>query len=256
MENDIVMCYNTAMEYHLGTNGKKKNNKKAVEWYQKAAEMGLAEAQVQLAKCYMAGCGVTRDLDLTFEWYHKAAEQGNGWAQYALGHLYCYTFNPPNYPEMQKWYKKAEEQGVSELPGLPEPLSPEAIAKAAELQAAGTKVTVEKKNNKSTKTKNMEEKKKFKVELSVYGSYGLEVGHIDTDEWDAEAMTKSECADIYRDGIFAAGFAPGLEMQFELAVYDEQGEKVFTSERMEDFPFVETIDDLKKLPLFSAPSTI
>jgi len=39
--------------------------------------MGLAEA----------GCGVKRDLDLTFEWYHKAAEQGNGWAQYALGHL-------------------------------------------------------------------------------------------------------------------------------------------------------------------------
>ena len=146
VKNDVVTYYNTAMEYHLGINGKKKNDKKAVEWYQKAAEMGLAEAQVQLAKCYMAGCGVKRNLDLTFEWYHKAAEQGNGWAQYALGHLYCHSFNPPNYPEMRKWYKKAEAQGVCQLPGLPEPLSPEAIAKAAELQAVGTKVSVEKKS--------------------------------------------------------------------------------------------------------------
>ncbi len=253
-ENDVVTYYNTAMEYHLGINGKKTDGKKAAEWYQRAAEMGLAEAQVQLAGCYRRGWGVESDIDLAFEWYHKAAEQGNGWAQYALGNLYGNSLkgHPRDEKEMQKWYKMAFAQGIRELPGLPEPLSPEAMAKAAELQAAGTKVTVEKKNNKPTETKNMEEKKTFKVEVSVYGSYGMEAGWVDTEEYDVDTMTKNQCSGIYRECNFSAGFAPGLGMQFELAVYDEQGEKVFTSERMEDFPFVETIEDLKKIKFFKS----
>ena len=148
VENDVVACYNTAMEYHLGINGKKQNGKKAAEWYLKAAEMGLAEAQVQLAGCYRRGWGVESDIDLAFEWYHKAAEQGNGWAQYALGDLYNQPFkgHPRDEKERVKWYKKAFAQGIRELPGLPEPLSPEAMAKAAELQAADCKVAVEKKS--------------------------------------------------------------------------------------------------------------
>ena len=160
--NDIVTYYNTAMEYHLGINGKKTDGKKAFEWYQRAAEMGLAEAQVQLAGCYRRGYGVESDIDLAFEWYHKAAEQGNGWAQYALGHLYNQPFkgHPRDEKEMQKWYKKAFAQGIRELPGLPKPLSPEAIAKATELQAAGTKVSVEKKSNKPTETKKKDTGKK------------------------------------------------------------------------------------------------
>jgi TPR repeat protein len=130
------------MEYHLGINGKKKSPVMAAPWYQKAAEMGLAEAQAWLAKFYREGIGVESDLDLAFEWYHKAAEQGLGWAQYALGNLYGNSLKAysskekmmKSYPRdemnMKKWYNKAFAQGVRELPDWPEPLSPEAIERA------------------------------------------------------------------------------------------------------------------------------
>ena len=120
VENDVVACYNTAMEYHLGINGKKTDGKKAAEWYQRAAEMGLAEAQVQLAGCYRRGWGVESDIDLAFEWYHKAAEQGNGWAQYALGNLYGNSLkgHPRDEKEMQRFINVQKGEGWREVYGI------------------------------------------------------------------------------------------------------------------------------------------
>ena len=200
-ENIIVTYYNTAMEYHLGLNGKKVDSKKAAECYKKAAEMGLAEAQMQLGGCYRRGFGVKRDIDLAFGWYHKAAEQGNGWAQYALGNLYNYAFSIPNIPEMRKWYKKASDQGIQELLGQPEPLTPEAIAKAAKLLASGCKVSVEKKSYAEEKkvSKVTTEKPPTKVTVQTTSSKPAE-----TKKNDTTMNTPSASSNKYRDHIECA----------------------------------------------------
>ena len=61
---------------------------KAVEWYRKAAEQGLAEAQYNLGVMYLNGTGVAKDEAKAVEWYRKAAEQGLAMAQYNLGVMY------------------------------------------------------------------------------------------------------------------------------------------------------------------------
>jgi TPR repeat protein len=65
----------------------KKNQKKAVEWYQKAAEQGDAIAQYNLGISYKEGQGVKKDKNKAAEWLSKAAAQGDEDAQKALQEL-------------------------------------------------------------------------------------------------------------------------------------------------------------------------
>lgn len=56
------------------------------EWYTKAAEQGLARAQVALASFYMFGWGnQARPMDQALKWLRQAAEQRNAVALYELG---------------------------------------------------------------------------------------------------------------------------------------------------------------------------
>ncbi len=61
--------------YYYGKNVKQ-NYAKAVEWYQKAAELGVELAQYNLAGCYEEGRGVAKDRTIALDWYKKAAAQG------------------------------------------------------------------------------------------------------------------------------------------------------------------------------------
>jgi TPR repeat protein len=58
-----------------------------VEWCQKEAEQGNAEAQFELGWRYEHGRGVPKDVRKAVEWYRKAAAQGNKSAQNALDRL-------------------------------------------------------------------------------------------------------------------------------------------------------------------------
>ncbi|WP_232091633.1 tetratricopeptide repeat protein [Aeromonas caviae] len=58
---------------------------KAEAWYMKAAEQGLADAQLALGVLFATGLGVIRDHDKAVTWYKKAAEQGQVDAQFNLG---------------------------------------------------------------------------------------------------------------------------------------------------------------------------
>ena len=61
---------------------------KAVEWYEKAANQGNADAQHTLGLLYYLGESVGRDYVQAAQWYEKAASQGNADAQYNLGMMY------------------------------------------------------------------------------------------------------------------------------------------------------------------------
>jgi uncharacterized protein len=59
----------------------------AVEWYQKAAEQGMPEAQTALGDAHASGSGVPADTEAAIAWYEKAAAQGHPAAQTKLAAL-------------------------------------------------------------------------------------------------------------------------------------------------------------------------
>jgi TPR repeat protein len=64
--------------------GRTADPEKAFGWFQRAAEQGMAEAQVTLGDALQSGAGVSKDFAAAEEWYKKAAEQGNEAAQSRL----------------------------------------------------------------------------------------------------------------------------------------------------------------------------
>ena len=70
--------YSMAMlgdRYYRGK-GFKQNYYKAFEWYMKAAELGVKQAQYNVGGCYEMGRGIEKNMVKAIYWYTKAAEQG------------------------------------------------------------------------------------------------------------------------------------------------------------------------------------
>ena len=67
--------------------GVERDPEAAVEWYRKAAEQGLPEAQTALGDLYARGIGVAADPEAARAWYEKAAAQGHAPAQAKLAAL-------------------------------------------------------------------------------------------------------------------------------------------------------------------------
>ena len=61
--------------YHIGE-GCTQDLKKALHWYEKAAQQGLAEAQLNYGIMYGKGEGCTKDMQKAKTWLQKAADQG------------------------------------------------------------------------------------------------------------------------------------------------------------------------------------
>jgi TPR repeat protein len=60
-----------------------------VDWYRKAADQGLPDAEGELGNCYLEGNGVPKDIPEGIKWTRRAATQGFAQAQNTLG--LCYT---------------------------------------------------------------------------------------------------------------------------------------------------------------------
>jgi TPR repeat protein len=61
----------------------------ALQWFQKAAAQGDADAQWQLGSMYANGKGVPQNYKEAVEWYRRAADQGYRPAQDQLGYIYA-----------------------------------------------------------------------------------------------------------------------------------------------------------------------
>ncbi|MCR5348603.1 MAG: TIR domain-containing protein [Bacilli bacterium] len=101
----------------------------AANWYQKAADNGLKEAEEKAAKCYLAlaregdplymfniglcycnGEGVEQSYEKGAEWYKKAADLGNAGAMNNLGLLYRHGQGvKASARQAAIWFKKAAE---------------------------------------------------------------------------------------------------------------------------------------------------
>ncbi len=66
----------------------------SVRWYERAARLGVAEAQYDLARAYELGHGTAQNLMQAEFWYREAAEQGHDRAAEALARLYANGLTP------------------------------------------------------------------------------------------------------------------------------------------------------------------
>ena len=105
--NDAYSMYNIGVMYYTGELGKV-DYAMAAEWYEKAADLGLKEAQYNLAFMYDTGKGVKNDFEKAMRLYKLAAEQGDDLAQHNIGVLYTKGEGVPvNLSEAKKWYTKS-----------------------------------------------------------------------------------------------------------------------------------------------------
>lgn len=83
----------------------------AAREFERAAELGNAEAGFRLANMYETGDGVGASMVRALDWYRIAAEQGSEKAQFNLGHLYATGRNVErNLHNATRYYRMAAEQ--------------------------------------------------------------------------------------------------------------------------------------------------
>ena len=87
--------------------------------WRKAADQGFADAQVNLARMYGTGLGVTQDDATAVSWIRKAADQGHTQAQGLLGARYGLGIGvPQDYVLAHMWFNLAAAGGDKEAVGL------------------------------------------------------------------------------------------------------------------------------------------
>jgi TPR repeat protein len=88
---------------------------KSAKWIEKAAENEHVQAQHKLSYVYNYGRGVHKDHKQAIKWCRKAAEQGYVSAQVELGHQYSYGVNlSKDLFKATEWYSKGAKQGSTE----------------------------------------------------------------------------------------------------------------------------------------------
>lgn len=95
--------YNLAYCYQVGI-GVEKNQKTAIEWYQKSADKGFNDALYQLMMAYGNGDGVEEDHEKAFSYALKCAENNDGTCMWNV--VNCYYFGmgvEKNIDKMLEW---------------------------------------------------------------------------------------------------------------------------------------------------------
>ncbi len=105
------------------------NYPKAAALYRKDAELGVINAQVNLAIMYLDGQGVPQEYQQAAKWFLAAAEQGNAEAQFNIGVLYQDGKGVEKNPvEADKWFHLAKS--FNNVERIEKTMSPEQIAEA------------------------------------------------------------------------------------------------------------------------------
>ncbi len=103
--------------YYHG-HGVRESDQQALQWFERAARQGLAEAQFHLGNMYAygladQGAGAGTDANrLAAQWIFEAARQGHAEAQYSLGIMFLTgTGVVQDETEAQRWIARAAAQG-------------------------------------------------------------------------------------------------------------------------------------------------
>ena len=100
-------------DYESG-NGVQKSMKQARVWYGRAAELGDAQAQHNLALMHANGQGGPVSMEQARVWYGRAAEQGYPPAQFNLAIMHQNgEGGPVSMEQARVWYGRAAERGYA-----------------------------------------------------------------------------------------------------------------------------------------------
>lgn len=106
---------NLGAAYDNGIGGLQEDPVKAVEWYRKSAQQGVAEAQFNLAHCLATGRGSQQNYAESFVWMERAAIQNVPEAQFLLGVMYMDGVGIHSDEKMaRKWLEKASKAGIED----------------------------------------------------------------------------------------------------------------------------------------------
>ncbi|MBQ6827314.1 MAG: SEL1-like repeat protein, partial [Thermoguttaceae bacterium] len=103
-----------AMYYIAQVYRDKEEYEEAAKWYQKGAEAGYADAMFALAMAYFKGEGVPQDNKKCEEYLLKAAELGHLNSIVNLGHAYSLIEELKDLKKAVFWYQKAADLGSAE----------------------------------------------------------------------------------------------------------------------------------------------
>ncbi|MGE0036101.1 MAG: hypothetical protein AB7S93_10730 [Xanthobacteraceae bacterium] len=113
-KGDPAAQYEVAQRYADGR-GVSQNLKTAAEWFERAAQQGLAPAQFRLGGLYEKGIGVKKDREAAGRYYALAGEAGNPKALHNLAVLYAEGLNgKPDYQAAAQWFRKAAAFGMAD----------------------------------------------------------------------------------------------------------------------------------------------
>ena len=106
-------AHRLALVFAHGDGGTPRNEARAVELFELAAEKGHKRAQLNLGTLYLRGQGVPRDLIQARAWLEKAAMNGDPYALYALGRAMSESQGSVNADPVRAadLYRQAAEKG-------------------------------------------------------------------------------------------------------------------------------------------------
>jgi hypothetical protein len=91
------------------------NVKKAIQYYEKAASLGSATAEVTLGTIFSKGLPGKVDYPQAIEWYKKAADQGDPDGEFAFGVSFALGHGVAvDYAQARRWLTAAANQGQVE----------------------------------------------------------------------------------------------------------------------------------------------
>ena len=109
---DVFAMKTLGLIYQFGRGDIRRDEKKAFEWFTRAAEQGDASARGLLGYLYEHGVGVTQDYPAAIKWYKLAAEDGDVSAQFYLGDVYSSGQGvAQDFVQAHMWYNIAAANG-------------------------------------------------------------------------------------------------------------------------------------------------
>ncbi len=103
--------------YSLGQGGLPKDAQQSFVHYLKAAEDGYSKGYFSVGLCYKEGDGVEHDDEKAFGWFNKAARHDNPMAWVELGHCYAAgSGTAQDYGKAVEWYRKVVDLGGHAFP--------------------------------------------------------------------------------------------------------------------------------------------
>ena len=110
---DLDSAYETAVIYEYGKYDIDVDIYLAAKWFRGAAKAGHVESMAEYAMCLELGCGVEQSDTEALDWYQRAAELGHVTANYSVGEWFESARGglPQSDTEAVLWYFKAASMG-------------------------------------------------------------------------------------------------------------------------------------------------